>query len=58
MTRKGDHVDSRLQERLREVEALVRYYERRYGSTKIHRFRHGILLLDMYLIAMRRLKFI
>jgi len=43
---------------LKIVEAPVRYYERRYGSTKIHRFRHGFLLLGMCLIAMRRLKFI
>jgi SAM-dependent methyltransferase len=43
---------------LKIVEAPVRYYERRYGATKIHRFRHGLLLLGMCVIAMRRLKFI
>jgi SAM-dependent methyltransferase len=43
---------------LKIVEAPVRYYERRYGTTKIHRFRHGLLLLGMCAIAMRRLKFI
>jgi SAM-dependent methyltransferase len=43
---------------LKIVEAPVRYYERRYGTTKIHRFRHGILLLGMCGIAMKRLKFI
>lgn len=43
---------------LKIVEAPVRYYERRYGTTKIHRFRHGLLLLGMCVIAMRRLKFI
>ncbi len=43
---------------LKIVEVPVRYYERRYGSTKIHRFRHGFLLLGMCFIAMRRLKFI
>lgn len=43
---------------LKIVEVPVRYYERRYGSTKIHRFRHGLLLLGMCLIAVRRLKFI
>ena len=43
---------------LKIVEAPVRYYERRYGTTKIHRFRHGLLLLGMCGIAMRRLKFI
>jgi SAM-dependent methyltransferase len=43
---------------LKIVEVPVRYYERRYGSTKIHRFRHGLLLLGMCMIAMRRLKFV
>jgi hypothetical protein len=43
---------------LKIVEAPVRYYERRYGTTKINRFRHGLLLLGMCAIAMRRLKFI
>ncbi len=43
---------------LKIAEVPVRYYERRYGSTKIHRFRHGCLLLGMCLIAMRRLKFV
>jgi SAM-dependent methyltransferase len=43
---------------LKIVEAPVRYYERRYGVTKIHRFRHGLLLLGMCGIAIRRLKFI
>ena len=43
---------------LKLVEVPVRYYERRYGSTKIHRFRHGLLLLGMCFIAMRRLKFV
>lgn len=43
---------------LKIVEVPVRYYERRYGTTKIHRFRHGFLLLGMCLIAMRRLKFV
>jgi SAM-dependent methyltransferase len=43
---------------LKIVEAPIRYYERRYGTTKIHRFRHGLLLLGMCAIAMKRLKFI
>lgn len=43
---------------LKIVEAPVRYYERRYGTTKIHRFRHGLLLLGMCVIAIKRLKFI
>ncbi len=43
---------------LKIVEVPVRYYERRYGTTKIHRFRAGFLLLGMCMIAMRRLKFV
>lgn len=42
---------------LKIVEVPVRYYERRYGTTKIHRFRHGFLLLSMCFIAMRKIKF-
>jgi len=43
---------------LKIVEVPVRYYERRYGTTKIRRFYHGWLLLGMCLIAARRLKFL
>lgn len=40
------------------LEVPVRYHERRYGEIKIHRFRHGLLLLGMCMIALRKLKFI
>lgn len=43
---------------LKIVEVPVRYYERRYGTTKISRFRHGALLFGMCTIALRKLKFI
>lgn len=43
---------------LKIIEMPVRYYERRYGQIKIHRFRHGTLLLGMCLIALRKLKFV
>ena len=43
---------------LKIVEVPVRYYERHYGTTKIHRFRHGLLLLGMCMIAAKRIKFI
>lgn len=36
----------------------VRYYERKYGSTNISRFKHGLLLLKMTVIAASKLKFI
>ncbi|MFT7638102.1 MAG: hypothetical protein ACI9Y8_001893 [Candidatus Omnitrophota bacterium] len=42
---------------LRIIEIPVRYYERRYGDIKIHRFRHGLLLIGMCAIALRKLKF-
>jgi hypothetical protein len=42
---------------LKIVEMPVRYRERTYGRTKIRRFYHGWLLLKMFLIAVRRLKF-
>ncbi len=36
----------------------VRYRERTYGETNIHRFRHGILLFRMVAFAARKLKFV
>ncbi|MFO0985101.1 MAG: glycosyltransferase [Planctomycetota bacterium] len=42
---------------LKIVEVPVRYRDRVYGATNIHRFRHGWLLLRMCAFAMRRFKF-
>jgi glycosyltransferase involved in cell wall biosynthesis len=42
---------------LRIVEMPVHYRNRTYGDIKIERFRHGLLLAKMSLIAMRRIKF-
>jgi SAM-dependent methyltransferase len=39
------------------VEMPVRYRSRSYGETKISRFRHGLLLARMCLVAARKLKF-
>jgi len=36
----------------------VRYRERTYGEIKIHRWRHGLLLLRMSILGARKLKFI
>ena len=36
----------------------VRYRERTYGETNIHRFRHGLLLFRMVAFAARKLKFV
>ncbi|HVT05243.1 MAG TPA: glycosyltransferase family 2 protein [Thermoanaerobaculia bacterium] len=41
---------------LRIVDVPVRYRARTYGSTNIHRFGHGLLLLKMTLIGFARLK--
>ena len=41
---------------LRILEIPVRYRNRSYGETKIHRFRHGWLLLRMVVYAYRKLK--
>lgn len=43
---------------LKIVEVPVRYYERRYGSSQINRFRHGWLLLRMCFFAAKKIKFI
>jgi hypothetical protein len=40
------------------VDVPVRYKERTYGSTNIHRWQHGWLLLRMVLFAARKLKFV
>ena len=39
------------------VELPIRYKERVYGSTKIRRFYHGLLLARMCLLGMRKIKF-
>ena len=41
---------------LKFAEVPVRYASRRYGSTQISRFRHGLLLLRMVIFAYRKLK--
>jgi ubiquinone/menaquinone biosynthesis C-methylase UbiE len=43
---------------LKIVELPIRYRERTYGSTNIHRWRHGLLLLRMVIFAARRIKFV
>jgi SAM-dependent methyltransferase len=40
------------------IDVPVRYSERRYGTTNISRWRHGVLLLKMVLFAARRIKFV
>ncbi len=43
---------------LKIVDLPIRYRERTYGSTNIHRWRHGFLLIKMVTFAARRIKFI
>src|SRR6266852_8751233 len=40
------------------VDLPIRYRERTYGETNIQRWRHGVILLRMVLLAMRRIKFV
>ena len=40
------------------VDLPIRYRERTYGTTNIQRWKHGLLLLRMVVIAARRLKFV
>jgi hypothetical protein len=41
---------------LKIQEVPIRYRERIYGTTNIHRFRHGWLLLKMVIFAFHKLK--
>jgi len=43
---------------LKIVDVPIRYRDRTYGSTNIHRWRHGWLLLRMASFAARKLKFV
>lgn len=43
---------------LKIADVPIRYCERTYGTTNIHRWRHGWLLLRMVLFAARKVKFI
>jgi hypothetical protein len=43
---------------LRIVDVPIRYRQRRYGSTNISRWRHGVMLLKMAWFAARKLRFI
>lgn len=42
---------------LKVMEVPIRYRERKYGTTQIQRFRHGLLLMRMCLFALRKIKF-
>ena len=40
------------------VDMPIRYQDRTYGSTNINRWRHGLMLLQMVMVAAFRLKFV
>lgn len=42
---------------LKIIDLPVRYQERIYGDTNISRFKHGMILLKMWLYAVRKIKF-
>lgn len=43
---------------LKIIDMPIRYRERKYGDTNIQRWRHGVILLRMMVLAMRRLRFV
>ncbi|MFZ4766131.1 MAG: glycosyltransferase [Roseimicrobium sp.] len=43
---------------LKILDIPIHYKDRTYGSTNIHRWRHGVILLRMLLVGARRLRFI
>ena len=51
-----DLIFGAIRQNLKVVEIPVRYKERIYGSTNISRFKHGLLLLKMTLVAFKEFK--
>jgi glycosyltransferase involved in cell wall biosynthesis len=43
---------------LKTIEVPIRYRERTYGTTNIQRWRHGLILLRMLLVAVRKFRFL
>ena len=43
---------------LKLMEIPIRYMNRTYGETNISRFRHGLILAKMSIVASRKLKFV
>ena len=43
---------------LKIVEVPIRYRERTYGTTNIQRWRHGVILMGMLLLAARKFRFL
>lgn len=51
-----DLIFGAIRNNLKVVEIPVRYKERVYGSTNINRFRHGLLLIKMIILAFKEFK--
>lgn len=51
-----DLIFGAIRQNLKVVEIPVRYKERIYGSTNISRFKHGLLLLKMTIVAFKEFK--
>jgi hypothetical protein len=51
-----DLIFGAIRNNLKVIEIPVRYKERVYGSTNINRFRHGLLLTKMVILALREFK--
>jgi hypothetical protein len=43
---------------LKIVEVPIRYRERTYGVTNIERWKHGVILMGMLLLAARKFRFL
>jgi len=51
-----DLIFGAVKQNLKVVEVPIRYKERTYGKTSIHRFRHGWLLMKMTIFAYKKIK--
>jgi len=52
-----DLIFGAVKQNLKIIEIPVRYKERVYGTTNIRRFRHGWLLLKMFIFAFKKFNF-
>ncbi len=43
---------------LKILDLPIRYRERKYGETNIQRWKHGVVLLRMVVLASRRIRFV
>jgi hypothetical protein len=53
-----DLIFGTVKQNLKVIEVPVAYRARAYGTTNISRFRHGLLLLKMSWVALRKIKWV